>query len=626
MKLSVTPFSIARVLLAAVAGCTLFEISSCARTMGGPLGGPKDTIPPVVVATMPEYGTTDFPRTKGKVTIKFNEYIQLKEPAKNIFLSPPTKKRPEYKIKGKSLVFTFPDTLLPNQTYSLDWGGAVADNNEGNPIGPYSFAFSTGSTIDSMLLSGRVYDNEKLVPMADVSVLLYDNPSDSCVYNSLPIAMAKSDKWGYFCIKNIKEKDYAIYAIKDESGNNKYDRGSEMIGFPEARTIRPKVVMRDSLPQLAFYDQKDTLKHMSRPLDIELFLFKEGADIQYIKEHTRISNKSFYIKFNAPYVKIDSFEVTGIPQHRIISQFNARQDSLVCWINIPRILPDTLLLSIKYDKSDSLGKLVPTTEKLKLMIKREKKDDSSNGNNTSARNRQQQQQKKKNEESRSNRRKDYLEMKLKADADMIEQNGWVFEFPEPLVYAAFDTISFTSKTPRGVVSKVPFTVTRNKNNIKEFILKPDIPLKKGNEYEMIVYKKIFKDVNGNSNDSTYSKIMLPSDDKLSSLELEVKGVNGTYAIELVNESRSQLFRRYTVEKDTTLLFPYLKSGKYSIRISEDKNGNDILDPGDVIKYVQPEKVKLFKLENGKEIIIIPERTDLTQTLDIDELFNAKKKE
>ena len=632
--------TVLQLLVIAFAVFYITHVSSCARTMQGPVGGPKDTIPPVVVSMKPAQGSTNFPIEKGRIVITFNEYVQVKEPTKFIVLSPPLKKNPEYRMKGKSLVFKFPLPLDSNTTYCLDWGGAVSDNNEGNKIGPYAFAFSTGNSIDSMLLSGRVYDNEKLTPMEGVTVMLYENPRDSSVFLDQPSAIARSDKWGYFCIRNIKDTEYAIYAVKDESGNHLYDPGYEMIGFPKFHKIRPTAVVRDSMPQLAFVADKDTLADLSRPSDVNLFLFKEKPTQQFIKEYKRFSDRGCYIKFNAPNVRIDSFSIRGVPRARILREINPTHDSLNFWINIQRKLPDTLFLGIKYRKTDTTGRLVSTVENLKLIAPKKKSDDSSDGNNNdnlngyngnngsygnnrNNRNGNNNRNEKKKKKEADEKKPTRTQMTLTADPNTVEQDGWILEFKDPLIKFNTDSIFFTSKTPRGVVSKVKFKISRDRWNIKKFIIRPEEALKVGNEYEMLINRNIFKDINGLPNDSLYNKITLPTDDKLSSMVLEVKGVTARYKIELVNERMDKVYRTYYVTSECSLNFPYITAGRYRLRISEDRNNNGMLDPGSVLKHQQPETVKLFLLEDGKDSFYIPERTDLSQTLDISKLFELQ---
>ena len=143
---------------------------------------------------------------------------------------------------------------------------------------------------------------------------------------------------------------------------------------------------------------------------------------------------------------------------------------------------------------------------------------------------------------------------------------------------------------------------------------------KGNDYELTIPMAAFKDINGFTNDSSVTKISLPTDENLSSVTFEMKNVDTRYIVELVNPARSQVFRKYIIDRDCELTFPYLAPGDYSVRITEDKNSNGIIDTGDLLSRKQPEKVILYRLSDGKDIIKIAERTDLTQTVDIATMF------
>lgn len=583
-------------------GIYCLHSGSCANTQGAPTGGPKDTIPPKVVAIFPDSNALNVPRKKTKITVTFNEYIQLKDASKNIVLSPPQKKRPEAKVKGKSIVVTFPEDLDSNKTYSLNFGSAIADNNEGNILENFVYSFSTGNELDSMLISGTVVDYSTLLPVPDITLALYRNPTDSAVFNTLPDAVAKTDKWGYFCVRNLKPVPYAVFAFKDENGNNKYDPGGELIGFMDS-LYTPRVVMEKGLPQLQAYDMKDTAACLLRPCEMDLYLFREKPTTQYVKNYGRPTARGAFLSFNAPDVIIDSFSIRGIRHDKIIKQFNQTFDSLAFWVNEGGKMPDTLFLGIKYHKTDSAGVLVPTVENFKLVAPKEKKETRKRG-----------------EARKDEQRKDLLKFELKASPDKVEQDGYVFEFPEPLVVSNFDSIRFTTSTPKKIVSLQEFTVRQDSADIKRYILRPAEPFKIGNDYEMIIPRAIFRDINGFTNDSTYNKLSLPTDDKLSSLTLEMKNVDTRYIVELINEKRDKVFRTYIINDDTSLRFPYLQKGIYSVRITEDKNNNGLLDPGNVLLRKQPEKVLLYRLGNGKDVIDIKERVDIEQTVDVKALF------
>ena len=116
------------------------------------------------------------------------------------------------------------------------------------------------------------------------------------------------------------------------------------------------------------------------------------------------------------------------------------------------------------------------------------------------------------------------------------------------------------------------------------------------------------------------KVSLPNDDKLSTMMLNMNNVENKYIVDLLDEKRSNILRTYIIDKDQTVLFPYLRTGKYSIRITEDLNRNGLVDTGNVLEHRQPEKVRFYKLENGESLIEIPEMTELEQDIDVAEMF------
>lgn len=582
--------------------------SSCANTSGAPTGGPKDSIPPVIIAAIPDTNSRNVPTVKTQIVLTFNEYVQLKEANKNIFLSPPQQKAPKTKIKGKSVVITFPEDLDSNRTYALNFGSSLADNNEGNPIENYVYSFSTGNTLDSMLISGTILDNETLLPVKGVSVALYEQPTDSCMMNSLPSAISRSDDWGYFCVRNLKPVPYAIYAFKDEIANHKYDSGTEMVGFLDSMET-PTTVMHPGLPQLGMYSMKDTVECLARPSEYTIYMFKERTTLQYITNYKMFSKRGAYIKFNSQDAIIEKFEIEGVDNDKILKQFNQTNDSLVFWMNTNIKERDTLTLNIRYHKTDTLGKNVPTDEVLKLTPPIEKEED------------------KKPQKDKDGRtiRKDLLEFTLKADPKFIEQDGYVFEFKEPLIEARFDTISLVSSTPKGVKNQEKFIVIQDSMNICRYTLKPETPFVVGNDYILKIPEKVFMDVNNFTNDSLENKIILPTSDNASSMTLEMSNVNARYIVELVSEKRDKVYRKFIITNDCVLLFPYLDKGKYSVRITEDKNSNELLDPGSILDKRQPEMVRLYTLPDGETVITIEERTDLIQSIDVRELFNTGKK-
>lgn len=572
---------------------------SCANTTTPPSGGAKDTIPPVITEIYPALGQVNVPVNKTKLVLEFNEYVTVKD-GKSIFLSPPLEKAPKYKLKGKGVVITFENDLDSNRTYTLDVTNAIADNNEGNMFPGFTLVFSTGSEIDSMMVTGIVQDCNNLEPLKGATVMLYKDQADSAIFLQRPDAAVKTDKWGFFCLRNIQDTVYRMYAIIDENNNNKYDPDAEKIAFIDT-VIRPVVVVNDSLPELQKYDMEDTLSCLARNTEYELNIFKEKPSMQMIVNRERVGDRTSYVTFMAPYAQVDSLWIKGVKPENIITQFNVIQDSLEIWVNDPKPQPDTFYVSVRYMKTDTLGMLNSAVDEFKLINPNRKTFGKSSKKDI------------KHEDTTA-------VVKIEAAPETVEQYGFVMEFKYPIVESAFDSLKFISINPKQEESAAGYTVTQDTVNLRKYIVRPKDKMQVGYEYKLKLPHRKFRDINGFYNDSTEVKVSLPKDDKLSTMNLVLTNVNNKYIVDLLNEKRNSVLRSYVIENDQTLVFPYLKKGKYSIRITEDLNKNGIVDTGNLLEHRQPEKVRFYKLEDGTFLIDVPEMMEIDQNIDLQEMF------
>ena len=211
-------------------------------------------------------------------------------------------------------------------------------------------------------------------------------------------------------------------------------------------------------------------------------------------------------------------------------------------------------------------------------------------------------------------------MKTEVNPETVEQYGFTVEFAYPLIEDGFDSLVFRSINPRQKETIGKYTVTRDPQNLRRYTIMPDETLQQGYDYYLKIPHRKFKDINGFYNDSTEMKVTLPKDENLSTLYLKMTGTGGAhYIVDLLDEKRVKVLRSFQVESDRTLVFPYVKEGKYSIRITEDLNGNGLVDTGDLLSHRQPEKVRFFKI-NDSFVLDVPARTDWEQEVDLRELF------
>ena len=582
---------------------TMVFSHSCANTTQAPSGGDKDSIPPVITKINPLPGTVKVPVHGARIEFTFNEYFTVKE-AKNIFLSPPQEKAPKYKIHGKTLQVYFEQDLLPNTTYTLDITGAIADNNEGNMFPGYTMVFSTGEKIDSMMITGVVQDCNTLKPKSGATVLLYKDFADSAVFLHRPYAAAKTDDWGFFSIRNIQDTLYRLYAITDAASNNIYDQDNDLIAFV-SEDVKPTKVVSDTVYELKKFDMKDTVRCLARNAEYELNLFKGKTSRQMLMNSERTDAYRSHITFLASNAKIDSLWIKGVAANRIITQFNNTRDSLEIWVNQSQRLPDTLKINTKYYKSDSTGRLKPTVQEVRLanpdrVFRGQKKKPKTHADSVCT-------------------------LTVKVAPETVENEGFHLEFKYPIVYESFDSVKLIARNPRMKESLAKFKVTRDSLNLRKYTIMPKDKLLEGWTYVLKIPHQGFRDITGFRNDSTEASVSLPSDEKLSTLTMDITGVDSRYIVELLNEKRSDVLQRFIIDADGPVAFKYLKEGKYCVRITEDRNRNGWVDAGDVLEKRQPEKVKFFKLKNSFDIPVM-ERMEITQNLDIRTLFEDKKEE
>lgn len=239
-------------------------LASCAR-VGSPVGGAKDSIPPQVTGSNIDSPRINVPRNIRELRIDFDEYITLKDINKQLIISPPIRKITKILPSGmgnKYLLIKWSDTLEENTTYNFNFGNAIVDNNEGNSLGYYNFAFSTGSKIDSLYISGELKslfnEKDKKAEERSLVVGLYQ-VKDSMDYRQKPYYITKADADGYFELNYLSPGNYRILAFEDSNSNSVYDIGKEKVGFQKDQITLDKSI---SGLNLSLYPSKKALKYL----------------------------------------------------------------------------------------------------------------------------------------------------------------------------------------------------------------------------------------------------------------------------------------------------------------------------------------------------------------------------
>ncbi|MEI8059595.1 MAG: Ig-like domain-containing protein, partial [Ferruginibacter sp.] len=226
--------------------------SGCAQ-IGAITGGLKDTLAPVLVSSNPKLSSTNI--SSNKISLSFDEYIDVQELQNNLIVSPLPKINPEINFKLKNLSIKLKDTLLPNTTYSINFGNAIRDVNESNILKDFTYIFSTGKNIDSMSITGNLVLAENDQPDSTMMVMLYKNTNDTAVQKLKPNYIARVNGKGNFTFTQLPPEKFSIYALKDGDGGKTYNSKSELFAFADSVVIpseKPK-----SITLFAYAEEKN---------------------------------------------------------------------------------------------------------------------------------------------------------------------------------------------------------------------------------------------------------------------------------------------------------------------------------------------------------------------------------
>lgn len=608
-------------------------------------GGPKDTLPPVVISATPGFGTTNF--TGKEIYIGFDEYVQIKDQQKEFFTSPMMKKTPTVTTSGKGIRITILDTLAENQTYALNFGGSIVDNNEGNRLSGLRYVFSTGESIDSMVMSGYTVSAAKGDSVSNSLIFFYPAELDSIpAYDSIllkhkPVAVARAATNGIFIAQNLKPIDYKVYAIEDKNNNFTYDPETDMVGFLDS--------VHNPLREPDFRVWYDTTRHYltAEPqLYFQMFTDKRFLR-QNLAESKRDSQHKVTLYFNAPWPEVLDFAIDSIDHSEIITEYVTRdRDTVNYWLNVPaERLRDTLKGRVVYMKHDSINNLVPDTAKLSLVWKYiESKEEKE--------------AREEEEKKKEKALKDSVEyvppvkpnpFKVTMHKGEVNPEQTIsLTFTMPLVAVdtaaidlrlAGDALSAEEEKKiadekakeaqkRGVesiaedISELPtvdYELFQDSIDMKIWHLKaPWEPKKK---YKLIVPAGAFRNVAGEQNDTLRSDYVTMDPEKFGVVMVNITGKSpdAKYVIYLKNESGKTLVEK----KDATTgthTFNYVTPGKVRIAVLEDGNANGKWDTGNLIERRQPERTEPYVDPKGEELIEVKANWEIEIAIDMNQLF------
>ena len=571
----------------------LLVLSSCAK-MGQPDGGWYDETPPRVLGASPTERATDV--NSKKVNIYFNEFIKLENASEKVVVSPPQLEAPEIKATGKRITVALQDKLQPNTTYTIDFSDAISDNNENNPLGNYTYSFSTGDHIDTLEVAGYVLEADNLEPVKGILVGLYSNLNDTAFQKQPMLRVSRTDSRGRFSIRGVAKGDYRIYALQDMDGNYMYNQKSEKLAFtPEVIMPSWKPDIRQDtlwIDSLHIKDIKQVPYTHFLPDDVVLNCFTPTQTDRYFLKSERKDPNHFTLFFS--YGDADLPQITGLnfnAKDAFITEPSLNQDTIIYWLRDTALVnQDTLRMQMLYNMTDSAGKLVPKTDTLEILSKipyakrlKQKKEEYDKW--------------KKKQDKAKERGKDFetempvtpLEVRYNVASQMDPDQNPTFELPTPLaktdtskihLYEKIDSLWYRTKYKFGAEPGKPRS------------LKLVSTWDPGHEYSLEVDSAAFIDIYGKVSAKYKQGIRIPLMDEYSTLTMTLQNMGGKNCLlQLLNESDKPVKEVYAKNNQAT--FHYVKPGNYYLRLIVDDNDNGKWDTGDYATQRQPEAVYYY---------------------------------
>ena len=560
---------------------------ACAN-MASPNGGPYDEVPPKFISSTPAPGQLNY---KGKkVEILFDELVQVDKPTENVIVTPPQMSQPVIRANGRRVVVALEDTLKENTTYTIDFTNSIADNNEKNVLQNFSFAFSTGPTIDTLQISGILLDAATLEPMSGITVGVHTNLADSAFTTTPFVRTSRTNERGQFTIRNMAPGTYRIYALEDVMRSYAYTQPGQQIAYSDSLivpsfelTTRQDTTWKDSLT----IDTIMTVPYTHFfPDNIELRLFKEKVERQYMLRPERNDEKILTLRFNAPVEQYPeptpvNFEPEG---DWYFVQAEEEGRTIKYWLTDSLVWQqDTLQIAVDYLKSDSLNVLRPQTDTVSLSMRR----------------RPQATQKKSKKADRP-MPIEFLGLSASPTGTMEMTDTLSLTFAEPIAQLDSSLLRLEQLVD-SVWTPVDFRFFPDSTNaLRYFLLRP---WNYAEEYQLSIDSATIYSVYGRWNNTLKNAFKVKKEDDYGHLYINVIGVDTTAFVELLNNS--DLPVRKAKVKDGGALFMDLKPDKYYARLTIDLNGNGQWDTGNYAEKRQPEQVfycpKLFQVMQNWQV-------------------------
>lgn len=572
---------------------------SCAN-IGNPSGGPIDKTPPIFMRSNPTPNAVNV--KDRKIEILFDEIVTLKDPSTKIIVSPAQTEMPRMSALGRKVTVELVDSLLPNTTYTIDFSNSIQDNNEGNAIDNFAFAFSTGSVIDSMRVSGYVLDSRTLEPMQSVVVGLQSNLADSAFHKEKLQRVALTNDRGQFTIRNVSPGSYHIFALKDLDRDYKFGNPTEDIAFLDS-IIVPSIGTREAADTVYNdLNEIDTIMRATRPAyfpnDILLSMFNEDRKSQYLANNLRVDSTRISLTFAAASDTLPSLSIVGrndVPDQWYTLERSQTNDTLTYWIRPPHLVSaDTLMVATTYLRTDTASNLSWGTDTLKFTFQRQKAK-----------------KKKKNEETDSLEQIRFMELHPLANGTQEVYAPLLLQTGTPIERYSREAFHLQRKLQNDTIfypAEIKSIALRDSTlNRRDLVLKVD--WEPGAAYTLAVDSLAMTDIYGLQTKPLKVDFNVRKMEEYGNIVFNITAVRDSAIVELLDGTEKIVLRAPVKNHRAELL--NLLPGKYYARLFIDRNGNGKYDTGNYDMHLQPEETVYYP-----GAINLKKNWDVEQTWDI----------
>lgn len=605
----------------------LLLTAACA-SIGNPDGGRFDETPPRVVASSPADGAVNV--SKRKVQILFDEYIKLEKASEKVVISPPQIEPANVRADGKRVKVDFYDSLRANTTYTIDFSDAIEDNNEGNPMGQYTFSFSTGDVIDTMQVSGRVLNAADLEPIKGIMVGLYpaDSTWNDTLFRTRPfLRVSRTNGEGRFTIKGVKDGAYRVRALDDKDGDFVFSQKNERVAFDTAvyvtgsfPDVRMDTVWRDSL----WYDSIRVVPYTHyTPDDVLLLAFLEDGQERHLLKTVYPEPTSFTFYFTAPSDSTPRIKGLNFDERCLVADASLKNDTVTFWVTDTALIhrQDTLSMILSYMETDTLGQLVVTNDTLdlspkttyaKIAAERSKQIEAWEKD----RERRQKKAKKPLPYEENPYERIWLEAGFKPSGSLAPNQNVRYLAKEPILEVDTTKIHFYVKKDTDWLP-APFLFMPEERSAKSYMLYAE--WEPGQKYRFVMDTAAVVSVLEHESKSVRQEFHVRAVEEYGSIFIHVISPDTGVVVQLLSKN-DKVEAQQRTDKEGNADFFFMKPGEYYMRCYVDANGNGQWDTGDYASGLQPERVYYF----GKPLPL-KAQWDLRQDWDVRAVDVARQK-